>query len=254
MYRIQQESGLEELPRPCDVFDLAGGTSTGGYDITFVFEHLITSSLRLIVLMLFRLRMSVDEAIHAYARLAKHVFSAQKWFFKDGKFKASRLEEAIVTVIQEALKIDEMESRSIRMLDEKAAKWYVLLHLSSHPLLIRITVLFVRCLQGIPVFPLFSVPGFRSRTRPTTALSSKQLEQQVLLLISSRPSNSESQSSRCISTAVSVVTILLNMSLTRRRPSSPTALFRLSPHLEQVQQTSLDLIEPTHSKGYYQRI
>ena len=74
--------------------------------------------------MLFRLRMSIDEAIRAYARLAKHVFSAQKWFFKDGKFKASRLEEAIATVIQDALKIGEGESRSVRMLDEEAVKWY----------------------------------------------------------------------------------------------------------------------------------
>ena len=77
--------------------------------------------------MLFRLRMSVDDAIKAYARLAKDVFSEQKWFFKDGKFKASRLEGAISTVIQEALEIGEVESRSVRMLDEEAAKWYDLL-------------------------------------------------------------------------------------------------------------------------------
>ena len=31
LYRIQQENRLQELPRPCDIFDLAGGTSTGGY-------------------------------------------------------------------------------------------------------------------------------------------------------------------------------------------------------------------------------
>ena len=31
LHRIQQEEGLSELPRPYDVFDLAGGTSTGGY-------------------------------------------------------------------------------------------------------------------------------------------------------------------------------------------------------------------------------
>jgi len=40
LYRIQQESQLEELPRPCDIFDLAGGTSTGGYVITFRFRTL----------------------------------------------------------------------------------------------------------------------------------------------------------------------------------------------------------------------
>ena len=31
LYRLQQEKQLQELPRPCDFFDLAGGTSTGGY-------------------------------------------------------------------------------------------------------------------------------------------------------------------------------------------------------------------------------
>ena len=31
LYRIQQKRRLQELPRPCDIFDLAGGTSTGGY-------------------------------------------------------------------------------------------------------------------------------------------------------------------------------------------------------------------------------
>jgi hypothetical protein len=30
MYRIQQQRGLPELPLPCEYFDLAGGTGTGG--------------------------------------------------------------------------------------------------------------------------------------------------------------------------------------------------------------------------------
>jgi len=30
LYRIQHEKQLSDLPRPCDVFDLAGGTGTGG--------------------------------------------------------------------------------------------------------------------------------------------------------------------------------------------------------------------------------
>jgi len=110
LFRIQQQEQLPDLPRPCDIFDLAGGTSTGG----------------LIVIMLFRLRMSVDEAIQAYAELARHVFSEQKWFFQDGKFKASRLEEAIATVIQGALEISEEGSRSVRMLDEEGKKVFCL--------------------------------------------------------------------------------------------------------------------------------
>ncbi len=39
LYRIQQEKQLHDLPRPCDIFDLAGGTSTGGYvhDIAIIY-------------------------------------------------------------------------------------------------------------------------------------------------------------------------------------------------------------------------
>ena len=126
LYRIQREEGLPELPRPCDVFDLAGGTGTGGYVVIFLsstFKQLTSSSNRLIVIMLFRLRMSIDEAIEYYADLARHVFSVQKWYFQDGKFKASRLEDAIVTTIQKALNISEADARSAYMLDEEGPKW-----------------------------------------------------------------------------------------------------------------------------------
>lgn len=65
LYRIQKDEQLPNVPLPCDIFDLAGGTSTGG----------------LIVIMLFRLRMSIDDAINAYKRLSKDVFSKKKCFF-----------------------------------------------------------------------------------------------------------------------------------------------------------------------------
>jgi len=42
LYRIQQEKQLD-LPRPCGIFDLAGGTSTGGcvYGIAIsILQHL----------------------------------------------------------------------------------------------------------------------------------------------------------------------------------------------------------------------
>jgi hypothetical protein len=32
---IKTAKGLEEVPRPCDYFDLIGGTSTGGYEGAF---------------------------------------------------------------------------------------------------------------------------------------------------------------------------------------------------------------------------
>ncbi|KAJ6571308.1 FabD lysophospholipase-like protein [Mycena capillaripes] len=76
---------LNSLPKPCDYFDLIGGTSTGG----------------IIALMLGRLRMDVDTAIMCYDRLAKNVFSDVKLGVKDGKFKATKLEEAIKSTVKQ---------------------------------------------------------------------------------------------------------------------------------------------------------
>ncbi len=72
--------------------------------------------------MLFRLRMSIDNAITAYVALAKNVFSERKLLFQDGNFKASRLEEAIVNIIHVALNLTAEEARSVRMLDEAGPK------------------------------------------------------------------------------------------------------------------------------------
>lgn len=34
MQKIREAKGLDHVPRPCEHFDLIGGTSTGGYDHT----------------------------------------------------------------------------------------------------------------------------------------------------------------------------------------------------------------------------
>ncbi|XP_006463724.1 hypothetical protein AGABI2DRAFT_225647, partial [Agaricus bisporus var. bisporus H97] len=80
------EEPLSALPKPCDYFDLIGGTSTGG----------------IIALMLGRLRMDVDMAIKSYDDLAKQVFSAMKpWgHWGDGKFKATALEAAMKSIVK----------------------------------------------------------------------------------------------------------------------------------------------------------
>ncbi|XP_006463282.1 hypothetical protein AGABI2DRAFT_74034, partial [Agaricus bisporus var. bisporus H97] len=76
---------LDRLPKPCDYFDLIGGTSTGG----------------IIALMLGRLRMDVDTALTQYDDLAKQVFSAMKpWPWGDGKFRATTLEAAMKSVVK----------------------------------------------------------------------------------------------------------------------------------------------------------
>ena len=73
--------------------------------------------------MLFRLQMSIDEAIDSYATLARGVFSEKKWFFQEGTFKASRLEDAIVSIV--GLKSNEAngDPRAVRMLNEDGSKW-----------------------------------------------------------------------------------------------------------------------------------
>ncbi|KAF8251751.1 FabD/lysophospholipase-like protein, partial [Wilcoxina mikolae CBS 423.85] len=84
MVRIQHKQKMPELPRPHMYFDIIGGTSTGG----------------LIAIMLGRLRMSTEEAITAYADLAKYIFKDKKFKMQDGLFKATRLEEAIQKIVK----------------------------------------------------------------------------------------------------------------------------------------------------------
>ncbi|KAI9923368.1 hypothetical protein MW887_009938 [Aspergillus wentii] len=77
--------------KPCEVFDLIGGTSTGG----------------LIAIMLGRLEMDVDECIAAYIQLMKKIFEKpSKWNLAaslfgniEPRFDASKLEDAINQVI-----------------------------------------------------------------------------------------------------------------------------------------------------------
>jgi hypothetical protein len=63
---------------------LIGGTSTGG----------------LIVILLGRLKLSVEDAIEEYRLLAKSVFSQQKAKGKDGIFYVINLEKAIQAAVK----------------------------------------------------------------------------------------------------------------------------------------------------------
>jgi hypothetical protein len=69
--------------------------------------------------MLFRLRMSIEEAISAYVKVATFVFSERKLWHQEGTFKASRLEEAMTDLIATSLGIGKVEAAKIRMCDEQ---------------------------------------------------------------------------------------------------------------------------------------
>lgn len=84
MRMIQHRNHLPTVPKPCDIFDLIGGTSTGG----------------LIAILLGRLELSVQRAIQEYRDLSKVIFGSRKAFWKEGKFKASRLERAVEGIVR----------------------------------------------------------------------------------------------------------------------------------------------------------
>ncbi|KAL8364966.1 hypothetical protein RB595_003991 [Gaeumannomyces hyphopodioides] len=89
MEGIRKAEGLSEVPKPCERFDLIGGTSTGG----------------IIAIMLGRLGMSVDECIRAYRKVAERAFTPKRTTlfpaFPSGAFSAKALEAAIRDTIKE---------------------------------------------------------------------------------------------------------------------------------------------------------
>ena len=78
---------------------------------------------RLIVLMLGRLRMTVDDAIEAYQQLAGKVFKDVKWTTSDSKFKATELEKAIKEIVKLNTGMEDSETRLLD--DNTACKVYV---------------------------------------------------------------------------------------------------------------------------------
>ncbi|KAJ7157813.1 hypothetical protein C8R46DRAFT_1040077 [Mycena filopes] len=76
--------GLEEMPLPCDYFDLIGGTSTGG----------------LIAILVGRLRMSVDDAIACYVEFSKKVLGKTKSTLGEGRYSATIFENIVKTLVR----------------------------------------------------------------------------------------------------------------------------------------------------------
>ncbi|KGO78332.1 Acyl transferase/acyl hydrolase/lysophospholipase [Penicillium italicum] len=89
MEGIRDAHQLDRVPRPCEYFDLIGGTSTGG----------------IIAIMLGRLGMTVDECIRAYRKVAERAFTPKAHAIiparLNGAFSAHALEEAIKQTVTE---------------------------------------------------------------------------------------------------------------------------------------------------------
>ncbi|KAJ5286961.1 hypothetical protein N7478_002647 [Penicillium angulare] len=79
----------DQIPKPCDHFDLIVGTGTGG----------------LIALMLGRLRLDLETSKEVYVRMTRKVFETDKTIagipYRSTLFKASKLEEAIRECVRE---------------------------------------------------------------------------------------------------------------------------------------------------------
>ena len=87
---LMRSINAENPPKPCDYFQMIGGTSTGG----------------LIAVMLGRLRMTVDECIAAYTMLSDKVFEKKSHRVTikgklQGRFDAKELERVIKQIVTE---------------------------------------------------------------------------------------------------------------------------------------------------------
>ena len=79
----------DQIPKPCDHFDLIVGTGTGG----------------LIAIMLGRLRLDLETCKELYVRMTRIVFETDKTIagipYRSTLFKASKLEDAIKEAVRE---------------------------------------------------------------------------------------------------------------------------------------------------------
>ena len=96
----------DKIPKPCEYFDLIGGTGTGG----------------LIAIMLGRLRMNTRDCMRVYVQMTRKVFETDKTIagipYRSTLFKASLLEDAIracVRTFEHEKEAEEFEDRDMPM-------------------------------------------------------------------------------------------------------------------------------------------
>ncbi|KAI9888492.1 MAG: hypothetical protein M1814_006883 [Vezdaea aestivalis] len=88
--RLMENINLDAPPKPCEYFDMIGGTSTGG----------------LMAIMLGRLEMDIDQCIEAYIALSDRVFRKKQHRIKvngqvQGRFDTAELEQSIRDIVKQ---------------------------------------------------------------------------------------------------------------------------------------------------------
>ena len=86
--RLMETINPEDPPKPCNYFDMIGGTSTGG----------------LMAIMLGRLEMDIDDGIEAYVALSDRVFKKKRHSVNvfgqvQGRFDTEELEKSIRQIV-----------------------------------------------------------------------------------------------------------------------------------------------------------
>ncbi|KAI1129981.1 phospholipase [Nemania abortiva] len=100
--KLMETVSIQNPPKPCDYFDMIGGTSTGG----------------LIAIMLGRLEMTVDECIEAYKTMSRKIFTKIHHRLTmrgkvQGRFDHTAIEQAVQELLQNrGLKKDELLRKS----------------------------------------------------------------------------------------------------------------------------------------------
>ncbi|KAM7184720.1 hypothetical protein V8F33_012834 [Rhypophila sp. PSN 637] len=87
--QLMESINLGSPPKPCQIFDMIGGTSTGG----------------LIVIILSRLELSVDDCIEAHRAMSPKIFTKVSHRLKvrgrvQGRFDHTAIEESVKNILQ----------------------------------------------------------------------------------------------------------------------------------------------------------